>query len=186
MKQMRDRQIAEETNKTNLVRDPTLKSDNDVHREEQMIEQKIKEVQFETERIVAGIKTEAKNIESTTDAQIKNMTADYEAKIATIQAEQRRVLGEAEAQAKKLKETASSNLLALKLQVFQNDGSAFLRYSLAEKLNPQLRLRLFHSGPGTLWTNMDGKGMTLLVPAPGAPTASTTTAEKTASVDGGK
>jgi regulator of protease activity HflC (stomatin/prohibitin superfamily) len=172
MKQVRDRQIAEETNKTNLVRDLTLKSDNDVSREEQMIDQKVKEVQFETERIVAGINIEAKNIESTTDAQIKKMTAEYEAQIAKLQAEQRRTLGEAEAQAKKLKETAVNNLLALKLQVFQNDGNAFLRYSLADKLNPKLIVRLFHSGAGTLWTNMDGKGMNLLLPAPGTPTVS--------------
>ena len=58
----------------------------------------------------------------------------------------------------------------MKLQVFQNDGGAFLRYSLAEKLNPKLMLRLFHSGAGTLWTNMDGKGMNLLLPVPGSPT----------------
>jgi regulator of protease activity HflC (stomatin/prohibitin superfamily) len=186
MKQIRDRQIAEETNKTNLVRDATLKSDNDVSREERMIEQRVQEVRFETERIVAGINIEAKNIESTTDAQIKKMTAEYEANIAKIQAEQRRALGEAEAQAKKLKETAVSNLLALKLQVFQNDGSAFLRYSLADKLNPKLVLRLFHSGPGTFWTNMDGKGTNLLLPAPGAPAAPVATADKNVSGAGGK
>ena len=40
---------------------------------------------------------------------------------------------------------------------------------LAEQLNPKLMLRLFHSGPGTFWTNMGEKGANLLIPAPGAP-----------------
>ena len=40
----------------------------------------------------------------------------------------------------KLKETASSSLYQLKMDVFQNDGDAFLRYSLAEQLNPKMVL----------------------------------------------
>ena len=69
----------------------------------------------------------------------------------------------------KLKETARSGLYQMKMDVFQQDANAFLRYSLAEQLNPNIVLRLFHSGAGTFWTNMDGKGMSLLLPTPGAP-----------------
>ena len=33
---------------------------------------------------------------------------------------------------------------------------------------PGVVLRLFHSGPGTFWTNLGDKNMTLMLPAPGA------------------
>jgi hypothetical protein len=54
------------------------------------------------------------------------------------------------------------------MDVFKGDGDAFLRYSMADQLSSNLRLRIFHSGPGTFWTNMDGKNMNLLIPTPGS------------------
>ena len=50
---------------------------------------------------------------------------------------------------------------------FNNDANAYLRYTLAESLNPKMSIRLMHSGPGTFWTNMDGKSFNLLLPVPG-------------------
>ena len=53
----------------------------------------------------------------------------------------------------------------MKMNVFQNNGDAFLKYSLADQLNPKMIVRLFHSGPGTFWTNMEGKGLNFMLPA---------------------
>ncbi|HZT80421.1 MAG TPA: SPFH domain-containing protein, partial [Gemmataceae bacterium] len=175
MKQVRDRQIANETKLTNEVQQATRKSDSEVNQEEKMIEQKAKEVEYETKKLVAAIDVEVENTQKITEAEIEKLRAEYQAQIARIEAEQKRVTSEAQTQVTKLKETAEKSLYRLKMDVFQGDGDAFLRYSLAEQLNPQLRLRLFHSGPGTFWTNMDGKGMNLLLPAPGSPPV---TAEK--------
>jgi hypothetical protein len=91
-----------------------------------------------------------------------------------LESEKIRVLGEAESKVKTMTETAKSSLYRLKMEVFGNDGDAFLRYSMSEKLSPKLIMRLFHSGPGTFWTNMEGKNMSFLMPAGGA---STTTVE---------
>jgi hypothetical protein len=182
MKEKRDKQIAAETRLTNEVKEKTAQSDAEVKREQQMIEQKVKLVEAETQRLVAGINIEAENIQSKTEAQIEKMRAEFQAKIAELQAQEKTVLGQADADVKRLKETAKASLYQLKLDVFQNDGAAFLRYSLAEKLDDKLRLRLFHSGAGTLWTNMDGKGMNLLLPAPGAAPAGS----KTAAAEKGK
>jgi hypothetical protein len=165
-KPIRDKQIAAETKLTNTVREATALSDADVKREEEMVDQKLKEVQAETKRLVAGIDIEVENITSRTDAEIEKLRAEYQAKIATIEAEQKRVLASAETEVTRLKETAKSSLYQLKMDVFQNDGGAFLRYALSQELNPNLVLRLFHSGPGTLWTNMDGKGVNLMMPIP--------------------
>jgi hypothetical protein len=65
----------------------------------------------------------------------------------------------------------------MKLEVFQNDGNAYLRYTMADQLNKDVILRLFHSGPGTFWTNMGDKNMTLMLPAPGATTPPTPPAD---------
>ena len=110
-----------------------------------------------------------KNIKVRTDAEIEKLKAEYGSKIATLDAERSKALGGAEAEVTKLKETAKSSLYQLKMDVFQNDNSAFLRYTMADQLNPDLVLRLFHSGTGTLWTNMGDKNMNLMLPAVSGP-----------------
>ena len=171
MKEKRDKQIAAETQLTNTVQEATAESEADVKREQQNIERKVKEVEYGTTRLVKGIDVEMETLQTRTDAEIEKMRAEYQAKIADLQAQEKKVLGEADAEVKKLKETAQANLYVLKMEAFQNDGNALLRYELSKQLNDKLRLRLFHSGPGTLWTNMDGKGTNLLLPAPGAASA---------------
>ncbi len=170
MKQVRDKQIANETRLTNEVQKATKTSDSEVNQEEKMIEQKSKEVEYETKKLVAAIDVEVENTGKITEAEIELMRSEYQAKIAQIEADQKRVTSEAETTVTRLKQEAENSLYKLKMDVFQGDGDAFLRYSLAQQLNPQLRLRLFHSGPGTFWTNMgDKNGMNLLLPAPGSP-----------------
>jgi len=107
------------------------------------------------------------------------MKADYQSRIASLDAERTKVMGEADAQAKQMKEIATNNLYQLKLAVFQNDGNAFLRYTLGDKLNPELILRLFHSGAGTFWTNMNSKGLNFMMPiSSGESTKSNTDSNK--------
>jgi regulator of protease activity HflC (stomatin/prohibitin superfamily) len=172
MKEKRDKQIAAETELTNTVLVATNESEADVKREQQMIERKVKEVEYETTRLVKGIDVDVETLQTRTDAEIEKMRAEYQAQIAELQAQEKKVLGEADAEVKRLKETAQASLYQLKMDAFQNDGNAMLRYELSKQLNEKLRLRLFHSGPGTFWTNMDGKGTNLLLPAPGAPAPS--------------
>ena len=165
---IRTKQIAAEKEMTNRAQEITRQSEAEVEREEQKVQQRAAEVEAETKRIVAAIDRQVENTLTRNQAEIEKMKADYGAKIAALEAERMTIVGQAESGATKLKETAKNNLYLLKMEVFQNDGSAFLRYSLAEQLNPKLALRLFHSGQGTLWTNMEGKGMNLMFPAPSA------------------
>jgi hypothetical protein len=171
LKPIRDKQIAAETELTNEAKRTTAQSVAEVEREQQMIQQRVQEVEAETKRLVASIDREVENLTTFTDAEIGKLKAEYAAQIAAMEAEQKQVVGEAEATVTKLKETAQNSIYQMKMEVFQNDANAFLRYTLAEKLNPQMRLRLFHSGPGTLWTNMEGKNLQLLMPAPGTSAA---------------
>ena len=143
-----------------------------------MIQQRAVEVEAETKRLVASIDRDVANIGTKTDSQIDKLKAEFDARIAALMGRRTQLLGGAEAEVTKLTETARSNLFQLKMDVFQGNGDAFLRYSLAEQLNPKMTLRLFHSGSGTFWTNLEGKGISLMLPAAGttpAPADSTKT-----------
>ncbi len=165
---IREKQIAVEKELTNQAQEVTRQTEAEVEREERTVEQKVAEVEAETKRLVAAIDRQVENTGIKNQAEIDKLKAEYEAKIAALDAERIRLTGEAQTQVVRLKETARSSLYQLKMDVFQNDIAAFLRYTLADELNPNVVVRLFHSGPGTLWTNMGSKGVSLMLPAAGA------------------
>jgi hypothetical protein len=169
LKQKSDKQMAAETRLTNEAKELTAQSDADVQRENSMVEQAKAKVRAETERLVAGINRDKENTVTKTDAEIDELKAKYGAQIAQLDAERKTVLGTADAESTRLRETAKSSLYKMKMDVFGNDGQAYLRYALAQQLNPKLVLRLFHSGAGTFWTNLDNKNMNLLLPTPSEP-----------------
>jgi hypothetical protein len=168
LKPIRDKQIAGETEITNKAKEITAQTEADVEREQQMIQQRAVEVEAETKRLVATIDRDVANIGTKTDNQIDKLKAEFDAKIAALTGRRTQLLGGAEAEVTKLTETARSNLFQLKMDVFQGNADAFLRYSLSEQLNPKMMLRLFHSGSGTFWTNLEGKGISLMLPTAGA------------------
>ncbi len=164
LKQIRDKQLAVQKTLTNKAKEATAQTNNQVVEAKETVEQEVKKVEAETKRLVAVIDNQVENLKSTTDAELERMRAVNQAQIAILTAQKDKVVGEATAEAKELQETAKSSLFAMKMSAFKNDSDAYLRYSMAEKLSPTLRLRLFHSGPGTFWTNMDGaKGFNLML-----------------------
>lgn len=169
LKPIRDKQIAAETLLTTKAKELTAETENEVEREQRMIEQEVAKVEAETKLQVANIDQEVKNITSRTEAEIQKIKDDYGSRIAALDAEREKTLGQAEAEVAKMKDTAKSSLYQMKMEVFQQDSSAFLRYTMSQKLNENLVLRLFHSGNGTFWTNMGDKNMNLLLPAPVGP-----------------
>src|SRR5262249_43177002 len=98
--------------------------------------------------------------------ELEKVRAEYGAEIAELDASRKKVLGEADAQAEELRETAKASLHKMKMDVFGADSQAYLRYTMAQQLHPRLTLRLYQSGPGTLWTNMGSKDMKLFMPVP--------------------
>ena len=170
LKQQRDKQIAVETKTTTEARQETQETDNQVALEKSTIAQAEQKVRAETKRLVAGIDQERENAISEVDTQVKELQSSYAAKMAKLDAERTRATGDAKNEAVRMKETATSGIHKMKLDVFQNDGNAYLRYTLADQLNKDVILRLFHSGAGTFWTNLGDKNMTLMLPTPGATT----------------
>ncbi len=168
---IRDKQVAAETEITNQVKEATAQSVAEVEREQQLIVQRGIEVEAETKRLVAGIDRDTTNTGTRNEAEIGKLKAEYDAKIAALDSQKVQTLGAAAATVTQLTETARSSLYQMKMDVFQNDGDAFLRYTLAEGLNPKMVLRFYQSGPGTFWTNMDGKSLNMLLPTGAAAAA---------------
>lgn len=180
LKPIRQKQIAAETEVTNKAKEATAQSVADMEREQQLIEQRAKEVEAETKRLVASIDREVENVGTRNQAEIEKLKAEYESQIANLDTQRVQLLGETEAQVTKLKETAKSSLYEMKMRVFNSDAEAFLRYSFAQQLNPKMMIRLYHSGQGTFWTNMEGRGVNLMIspPAAAAPNAAPTPLKK--------
>jgi hypothetical protein len=180
LKPIRDKQIAAETQITTKAKEATAQSEAEVERETQLIAQRQAEVAAETAKLVAAIDREVENTKVRTESEVEKLKAEYDAQIAALDAQRTQVTGEAKAEVEKQIETAKSSLYRLKMDVFHNNGDAFLRYSMAQDLNPKMMLRLFHAGPGTFWTNLDEKNkpMTLMLPMPAQATAPPTEAPK--------
>ncbi|HZU39371.1 MAG TPA: SPFH domain-containing protein, partial [Gemmataceae bacterium] len=164
LKPIRDRQIAAETEITAKAKEVTAETENDVEREQRRIQQAVAKVEAETKQKVANIEQQVDNVQVRTDAELEKLQSDFTKRITTLDSERNQLLGQAKADAEKLVKTATSSLYQMKMDVFKNDGDAFLRYTLADNLNPNLVLRLFHSGSGTFWTNMGNKNMNFLMP----------------------
>ncbi len=137
LKPIRDKQVAAETQITNQAKEATAESAADVEREQQLVAQRVIEVEAETKKLVANIDREVQNIGTRTEAQIDKLKAEFQAQIAALQGQHVEALGAAEATVTQLKETAKSKLYQMKMDVFQGDSEAFLRYTLARKLEPQ-------------------------------------------------
>jgi hypothetical protein len=166
LEQKRLERIAVETKLTSIEKTLTAETEKDVAKAKQTIDQAVQKVQEETDRLVGSINQTTQTLQDVTKAEIDQMRDEYAAKIATIDAMRKEVLGKADAEAKKLKETAESSIFKMKMDVFNRDNDAYLRYTMSQKLNDNLKLRLFQAGPGTLWTNMGDKSMNLFMPMP--------------------
>ena len=164
--QKRKLELSRETQRTNKVREETAKSVAAVEKQQKEIESKVAQVNAETVALAAQIERETANLKDLTKEEIDKMKAEYSARVAALEAERTVALGGAEAKVKEMKETAKNSVYKMRMDVFEGSGDAYLRYATAEQLNPNLRIRLYHSGPGTLWTNLDTKGFNVLVAPP--------------------
>jgi hypothetical protein len=164
--QKRKLELSRETQRTNKVREETAQSVAAVEKQQKEIESKVAQVNAETVAMAAQIERETANLKDLTKEEIEKTRAEYGAKIAALDAERTLALGGAEAKVKEMRETAKNSIFKMRLDVFDGNGDAYLRYAAAEQLNPNLHIRLYHSGPGTLWTNLDTKGFNVLVAPP--------------------
>lgn len=145
--------IAKEQDLTNKARQDTARKQAELNTETAMIEQLKKEVDQQTEKLVATVAAQTRNEVATIAAEAALEVAQINLEKAAVQAQITQVQGEAKVQA----EFAVANEKALgeklRASVFQNPAT-LAELTFVDKLNPGIGIRIIHAGEGTLWTDL--------------------------------
>lgn len=150
--------IAVEQNLTNLERQKTAKKLAELNTETTLIDQKRQEVAQQTEKIKAEINADQEKQVGTIRAEAIKKVADIARETARIDAETTRKLAEANASSLKMVEGEKANGFLLKTKAY-GDPMAYNMAQFAEKLNPDLKINIMHTGEGTLWTDLEKAGI---------------------------
>ena len=154
--------IAKERDLTNKAQQDTAKKRALLNTETAMVDQLRRETEQETEKIVATIGANMRKEVASIDASADLEVAGIRLEAAKIRAEITQVKGEAEAKANFLVENERALGARRRADVFKAP-SALADLRFVESLNPNLSIRVLHSGEGTLWTDL--KNPSLAVPA---------------------
>ncbi|MFZ2956323.1 MAG: hypothetical protein WA705_05485, partial [Candidatus Ozemobacteraceae bacterium] len=112
----------------------------------------------QTAALVNTIQAEAEQEIGRVESDTRLQVAQKQQEIASIEASKTILLGEAGATVVRLKGEATSKGIDAKVKAFGDNPKAFVNYSFAQKISPDLKLRLMYSGSGTLWTDLAGTG----------------------------
>lgn len=145
--------VSKEQDLTNKARQDTARKQAELNTETAMVEQLKKQVEQETEKLVATIGAQTKNEVATIQAEAQLEVATINLQKAAVQAQITQVQGEAKARSEFL--VANEKALGEKLRaaVFQNPAT-LADLTFADKLNPGVGIRIIHAGEGTLWTDL--------------------------------
>jgi regulator of protease activity HflC (stomatin/prohibitin superfamily) len=150
--------LAQEQDLTNQEKQNTAKKLAHLNTELSLIDQRREQVVQETEKIKAVIKAD----EDKQVAEIKGDTirqaAEIEKETAGVNAERITTLGTADAKVVRLVEGERAKGLQLKVKAF-GDAEAYNLWTLASGLDEDLSINILHSGPGTLWTDLEKAGL---------------------------
>ncbi len=159
--------IAREQNLTNLSLQETAKAQAELYAEQAMIQQRSKEVEQETSKLVAEIDANRKNSVGRLRAETALAVANLELKSSEIKARTVQLKGTTDVKVDFLKKNELASGELLKSRALGNLGLlSALRF--AETLNPGVRTQIIHAGEGTLWTDMSRSAFALPLPKSGA------------------
>lgn len=145
--------VAKEQDLTNKARQETARKQADLNTETAMVEQLKKQVDQETEKLVATTAAQTKNEVATVQAEALLEVATINLQKAAVQAQITQVQGEAKVKSEFV--VANEKALGEKLRaaVFK-DPATLADLTFADKLNPGIGIRIIHAGEGTLWTDL--------------------------------
>ena len=163
LKPIQSASVAKEQDLTNKTEQDTEKRRAELNAEIAKIDQLKREVEQETEKMVATIGAEMSKEVAQIGAATKLKVAEIELKTAEVQAKITEVQGEATVKAKFAVENEEALGLKRRASAFK-DPSLWADLTFADKLNPNVNIRVLHAGEGTLWTDL--KGAAIALPKP--------------------
>ena len=154
--------VAKEQDLTNKARQETARTQAQLNTETEMIEQLKKQVEQETEKIVATTVAQTKNEVASIQANAALEVATINLKKATVQAGITQVQGEAKVKSEFIVANEKALGEQLRAGVFKNPAT-LAELTFVDKLNPDLGIRIIHAGEGTLWTDLKNLAPTVPV-----------------------
>ncbi len=145
--------IAIEQDLTNKEKQNTAKKEAELNTEVALIEQRREQVEQETSKLQAEVRAEKEKAVAEIGAETTRRVAEIGKDTAAIKADTVRQLALAEAEALRLVEGERAKGLQLKTAAFGGPADYAL-LTFVENLNPALRVNILHTGPGTLWTDL--------------------------------
>jgi len=145
--------LAKEQDLTNKARQETARKQAELNTETAMIEQLKKQVEQETEKLVATTVAQTKNEVATIQANTALEVAATNLLKATVQAQITQVQGEAKVKAEYTVANEKALGEQMRAGVFKNSAT-LAELTFVEALNPEAGIRIIHAGEGTLWTDL--------------------------------
>ena len=146
--------IAVEQDLTNKEKQNTAKRQAQLNTELSLIEQRREQVAQETEKIKGEMRANQDKEVAEIKANAQKFVAEIENQAALVRAEKTRKIGEARAKVITLVEGERANGFNLKAQAF-GDPTAFSLWEFANSLSQDMKINILHTGPGTLWTDLE-------------------------------
>ena len=145
---------SKEQDLTNRTRQETAKKQALLNTEVALVAQLRREVEQETEKLVATIGAETRRAVATTNAATKVRVAQIGLERAKVEAQAAKVKGEAAVQAEFLVANEEALGEQRRAAVFR-DPATLADLAFADSLPEKLSVRVLHAGEGTLWTDLD-------------------------------
>jgi SPFH domain / Band 7 family len=154
--------VAKEQDATNKARQLTARKQAELNTQTALVEQMKRQVEQETEKLVATTVAETKKEVASINASATLKAAELNLEKAAIQAQITQVQGEARVKSNFV--VANERALGEKLRVSVfKESSSLADLTFVDLLNPALNIKILHAGPGTLWTDMKGLAPTVPV-----------------------
>lgn len=150
--------LAQEQNLTNKEKQNTARKLAELNTELSLIDQRREQVAQETEKIKALIRADEEKQVAEIQGDTMRQTAEIEKQTAGARAERLTTLGAAEAQVVTLVDGEKAKGEQLKVKAF-GDAEAYNLWVLAAALSDKLQINILHTGPGTLWTDLEKAGL---------------------------
>jgi len=150
--------IAVQQNLTNLEKQNTARKLAELNTATSLVEQRREQVAQETSKLKAEIRADEEKQVAQIKAEAAKTVAEIGKATAKIEADTVRVLGQAQAEAIQCVEGEKAKGLQMMTAAY-GDAGAFNLAEFARALGRDLSIGIIHTGPGTLWTDLDKAGL---------------------------
>ena len=153
LKPIQDSSLAVEQNLTNFALQETAKIEAELNQRNALIDQKRREVEQNTRKLVAETAAKQKNAVRMIEAQTELEVAEIQLKRSEIEAKREKLRGETLVKTEFMKRNETALGTKMKADILGKAG-ILSDMKLVDFLNPDIRLKIIYAGDGTFWTDM--------------------------------